>query len=112
MATDGAEPDGTATRPARNPRRFRRRLRTRIILSFLLLGTGLTALFAFLTDYSRQRVENQLVEDLMNRNIDEYARRFYADPTGNPDLPVQQMYGRVVSKGGVRTVAVRRAGLV
>ena len=100
MATDGAEPDGTATRPARNPRRFRRRLRTRIILSFLLLGTGLTALFAFLTDYSRQRVENQLVEDLMNRNIDEYARRFYADPTGNPDLPVQQMYGRVVSKGG------------
>ena len=100
MATDGAEPDGTATRPARNPRRFRRRLRTRIILSYLLLGTGLTALFAFLTDYSRQRVENQLVEDLMNRNIDEYARRFYADPTGNPDLPVQQMYGRVVSKGG------------
>ena len=84
----------------RGPRRLRRRLRTRIILSFLLLGTGLTALFAFLADYSRQRVENQLVEDLMNRNIDEYARRFYADPTGNPDLPVQQMYGRVVSKGG------------
>lgn len=79
--------------PRRNRRqlRFRRRLRTRIILSFFLLGTGLTALFAYLTDYTRQRVENQLVEDVMNRNIDEYARRFYANPTKNPDLPVQQI---------------------
>lgn len=79
--------------PRRNRRqlRFRRRLRTRIILSFFLLGTGLTALFAYLTDYTRQRVENQLVEDVMNRNIDEYARRFYANPAKNPDLPVQQI---------------------
>ena len=65
----------------RGPRRLRRRLRTRIILSFLLLGTGLTALFAFLADYSRQRVENQLVEDVMNRNIDEYARLYALDPS-------------------------------
>lgn len=79
--------------PRRNRRqlRFRRRLRTRIILSFFLLGTGLTALFAYLTDYTRQRVENQLVEDVMNRNIDEFARRFYANPAKNPDLPVQQI---------------------
>lgn len=92
MATDGAAP------VARRPRRFRRRLRTRIILSFLLLGTGLTVLFAFLTDYSRQRVENQLVEEVMNTNIDEFARRFYVDPSRNPDIPVQQMYGRVVRR--------------
>ncbi|WP_246193399.1 sensor histidine kinase [Pseudoxanthomonas suwonensis] len=99
-----SQPQKVATDPApaerppgrRRTRRFRRRLRTRIILSFLLLGTGLTALFAFLTDYARQRVESQLVEDVMNRNIDEYARRFYVDPTRNPDLPVQQMRGRVV----------------
>jgi signal transduction histidine kinase len=82
--------------PATRTRRFRRRLRTRIILSFLLLGTGLTALFAFLTDYARQRVESQLVEDVMNKNVDEYARRYYIDPSRNPDLPVQQMRGRVV----------------
>ena len=94
-----AEADAGA-RP-RRPRRFRRRLRTRIILSFLLLGTGLTALFAFLTDYSRQRVESQLIEDVMNRNIDEYARLFYLDPSNaRPDLPVQQMYGRVVTREG------------
>ena len=86
-----AATDGAAAAPARNPRRFRRRLRTRIIVSFLLLGTGLTALFAFLTDYSRQRVENQLVEDVMNRNIDEFARRYAMDPSRSPDLPVQQI---------------------
>src|SRR5678815_4925088 len=80
----------------RKPTRYRRRLRSRIILSFLLLGFGLTLLLAFATNYARNRVENQLVEDVMNRNIDEYARRFYSDPSRNPDLPVQQMLARVV----------------
>src|SRR5690606_21032820 len=98
VATAGAPPGRAPPRP--RTRRFRRRLRTRIILSFLLLGTGLTALFAFLTDHARQRVENQLVEDVMNRNIDEYARRFYLNPdNARPELPVQQMYGRVVKRG-------------
>lgn len=85
-------------RPA--PRRarptYRRRLRSRIILSFLLLGFGLTSLFAFATQWTRNRVENALVEDVMNQNINEFARRYSADPTRSPDLPVQQMYGRVV----------------
>ena len=76
--------------------RSRRRLRTRIIVTFMLLGTGLTVLFAFATNWTRDRVENQLVEDMMNKNIDEYARRFQADPT-NVILPVQQMRGRVVA---------------
>ncbi|TDK27349.1 HAMP domain-containing histidine kinase [Luteimonas aestuarii] len=79
-------------------RRYRRRLRSRIILSFVLLGLGLTALFAFLTQEARNRVENALVEDVMNRNIDEYARRYYVDPSRNPDLPVQQMFARVVKQ--------------
>ena len=100
-----AAPDGTAP-AARSPRRFRRRLRTRIILSFLLLGTGLTALFAFLTDYSRQRVESELVEEVMNTNIDEFARRFYVDPSRNPDLPVQQMRGRVVKRADFEQLRV------
>ena len=87
-----------AAAPERRRGRYRRRLRSRIILSFLLLGTGLTALFAYMTDYARQRVENQLVEDVMNRNIDEYARRFYLDPSRSPDMPVQQMIARVVKR--------------
>ena len=77
--------------PGRRHRRFRRRLRTRIIVSFLLLGTGLTALFAFLTDYARQSVESQLVEDVMTRNIDEFARLYTLDPSRRPELPVQQI---------------------
>ncbi|NYZ62455.1 sensor histidine kinase [Luteimonas deserti] len=86
-------------RPARTrTRRYRRRLRSRIILSFLLLGLGLTTLFAFLTQEARDRVENTLVEDLMNRNIDEYARRYYVDPSSNPAAPVEQIRARVVRR--------------
>src|SRR5690606_19715370 len=85
--------DPAAQRPVP---RGRRRLRTRIIVTFTLLGFCLTALFAFATNWTRDRVENQLVEDMMNQNIDEYARRFFDDPR-NVTLPVQQMRGRVVS---------------
>jgi len=84
-------PESPASGPVRKRGRYRRRLRSRIIVSFVLLGFCLTALFAFATNWARMRVENQLVEDVMNRNIDEYARRYYLDPTRNPDLPVQQI---------------------
>ena len=100
MASDTASPhpmpETPPSRRARRRGRYRRRLRSRIILSFVLLGFCLTALFAFATNWARARVENQLVEDVMNRNIDEFARRYYTDPSRNPDLPVQQMFGRVV----------------
>ncbi|MEP6633327.1 MAG: HAMP domain-containing sensor histidine kinase [Luteimonas sp.] len=89
-------PEGAA--PARKATRYRRRLRSRIILSFVLLGFGLTALFAFATNWTRNRVENQLVEDVMNRNIDEYARRYYSNPTKNPAVPVQQIRARIVRR--------------
>lgn len=86
-------------RPARSRRRrYRRRLRSRIILSFVLLGLGLTTLFAFLTQEARDRVENTLVEDLMNRNIDEYARRYYVDPAINPAVPLEQIRARVIKR--------------
>ncbi|GAB3748171.1 sensor histidine kinase [Lysobacter olei] len=90
-----AEP---APAPRRNRRRYRRRLRSRIILGFVLLGFGLTMLFAFATNWTRTRVENTLVEDVMNRNITEYARQYFAAPDKNPELGVQQMYGRVVGR--------------
>ena len=77
--------------------RYRRQLRSRIILAFVLLGFGLTALFAYATNWTRSRVENALVEDVMNRNIDEYARRFYADPKRNPAVPIQQIRAYVFS---------------
>ena len=81
-----ADPSRTPRRPAR----FRRRLRSRIILAFVLLGFGLTALFAFATNWTRNRVEGQLVEDLMNRNINRYAEQFQLDPN-NPQFGVDQI---------------------
>ena len=86
------------SRPSRRPARFRRRLRSRIILAFVLLGFGLTALFAFATNWTRGRVENQIVEDVMDRNINEYARQYYAQPGTKPEFGVRQMFGRVVGK--------------
>ncbi|ELQ15842.1 two-component system sensor protein [Xanthomonas translucens DAR61454] len=85
-------------RAVRRRGRYRRRLRSRIILSFVLLGFGLTALFAFATNWARARVENQLVEDVMNRNIDAFAQRFYSDRSRNPDLPVQQIRAFVFTR--------------
>jgi len=68
---------GSAARPgAARARKFRRRLRTRIVWSFVLLGFCLTVLFAYASILARQRVENQLVEDVMNRNLEETWRRF------------------------------------
>ncbi len=89
-------PEAGLLKQVRRRGRYRRRLRSRIILSFVLLGFCLTTLFAFATNWARARVENQLVEDVMNRNIDEYARLYYSDPRRNPDLPVQQMRARLV----------------
>ena len=91
-------PETESTVVGRRPARFRRRLRSRIILSFVLLGFGLTALFAFATNWTRGRVENEIVEDVMNRNIDEYARQYYAQPNNKPEFGVQQMLGRVIGK--------------
>ena len=75
----------------------RRRLRTRIILSFAMLGLSLTLLLAFATNWVRGRVEEDMITDVMNRNIDAYSQRYYASGGRDIGLPVQQMYGRVVS---------------
>ncbi|GAB1596585.1 sensor histidine kinase [Lysobacter claricitrinus] len=88
--------------PAASPRartrtRYRRRLRSRIILGFVLLGFSLTLLLAFATNWVRDRVEDELVTDVMNRNIDEVARQYARNPTRDPAIPVQQFLARVVT---------------
>ena len=95
-ASPRRKPDPVAVKGGRRRTPYRRRLRSRIIVSFVLLGFCLTTLFAFATNWARMRVENQLVEDVMNRNINEYAKRYAEDPSRNPDLPVQQMFARLV----------------
>ena len=102
MALDTASPhlmpETAPSRRARRRGRYRRRLRSRIILSFVLLGFCLTALFAFATNWARARVENQLVEDVMNRNIDAFARQYLAEPGKTPEIQVQQMFARLVTR--------------
>lgn len=60
--------------------RFRRRLRTRIILSFMLLGFFLTALFAASTIYLRSRLETQLVESWLLSEADNFVQFKHVNP--------------------------------
>ena len=60
---------------------YRRRLRSRIIVAFVMLGFGLTALFAVSTLLLRSRIENQLVEDWLQKE----ARAFLEFKRANPD---------------------------
>lgn len=89
-------PDSTAA-PARKRGRYRRRLRSRIILSFVLLGASLTLLFAFAAIWASRYVENKLVEDVMNRNLQVMARSYAENPASKPTLQVDQMYARTVN---------------
>ncbi|MGO1071879.1 sensor histidine kinase [Lysobacter sp. CA199] len=101
-----ASGDPSASR-LRKKKRFRRRLRSRIILSFVLLGFGLTAMFAFATNWTRTRVENQLVEDVMNRNIDKAARQFEVDQS-NPQFAFDQVRAFVYTPDKFESVRINR----
>jgi signal transduction histidine kinase len=65
---------------------YRRRLRTRIILSFLALGFGLTALFALSSLYLRSKLEGQLINDTMQKEVDSLVRQARADPNAAPSF--------------------------
>jgi len=93
-----------APRAKPRPPRARRRLRTRIILSFALLGLSLTLLLAFATNWVRGRVEEDMITDLMDRNINAYSQRFHASGGRDIGLPVQQMRGRVVGRDRFETL--------
>jgi signal transduction histidine kinase len=61
---------------------YRRRLRSRIILSFLLFGTGLTVLFAGTTLVMRELLEEELIESTLRREVDNFVdfKRDNPDP--------------------------------
>jgi signal transduction histidine kinase len=61
---------------------YRRRLRTRIIFSFFLLGFGLTALFAVSTLYLRAKLEGQLIESTLQREVDNFVQQVRNNPKG------------------------------
>src|SRR5215470_12905929 len=60
---------------------YGRRLRSRIIISFALFGLALTALFAVATLYMRARLEDQLINNTLEREV----RNFVDFKRENPD---------------------------
>ena len=78
--------------------RYRRRLRSRIILSFLLLGLGLTGLFATATVLLRERLEDQLIGEALIENLGDYADSFYRDPEGAGGVAFEKIKGSVFSE--------------
>ena len=83
-------------RRARPRAKYRRRLRSRIILSFVLLGFGLTALIAASTVYLRNRVENQVIADALARNNNLFAEGYYRNPE-LPGIPFEKIQGKQYS---------------
>ena len=66
---------------------YRRRLRSRIIISFALFGLGLTALFAVATIYVRARLEDQFINSTLAREVQSFADFKRENPS--PDAPWQ-----------------------
>ena len=62
----------------------RRRLRTRVIVSFTLLGFGLTAMFAVAMLYLRNRLENQLIENTLQREVSSLVQQVETRPQEQP----------------------------
>lgn len=74
------------------PKRHRKRLRSRIIISFALFGTALTALFAASAIFLRGYLEDTLIGDTLARELDNYADTYYRDPT-SPGVPFSKIRG-------------------
>ena len=65
---------------------YRRRLRSRIIVSFLLLGFGLTAAFALATLALRARLEGQLLDNTLRDEANSLNVQVRADPDRRPSF--------------------------
>lgn len=60
---------------------YRRRLRSRIVLSFLLFGTLLSVLFAISTLFLQNYLEDELIGSTLEQELDDYINQLRLDPT-------------------------------
>jgi signal transduction histidine kinase len=74
---------------------YRRRLRSRIIISFALFGLTLTALFALSAIYLRSYLEDKLIGETLQQNLKGYADAFYKDPN-TPGVPFDKIVGYTI----------------
>jgi signal transduction histidine kinase len=82
---------------------YRRRLRSRIILSYLLLGFGLAVLIASATVYLRASVERKVIGQALVKNVDDYANGFYTNPD-KAGVPFEKLVGHVYGIGKIALV--------
>ena len=68
----------------------RRRLRSRIVLSFLLFGTVLSVLFALSTMFLQSYLEDQLIGETLQEELDNYVEQLRLDPS-----VVEPFYSRI-----------------
>lgn len=84
--------------------RYRRRLRSRIIISFALFGLGLTALFAAATIYMRGRLEDQLVNSTLQRELNHFVDFKRANPDPSAPWSMSLYRAQIVRAGRTATV--------
>ena len=60
---------------------YKRRLRSRIIFSFLLFGTLLSGLFAVSTLFLQSTLEDELIGATLKQELDDYLVQLHRDPT-------------------------------
>lgn len=66
--------------------RFRNRLRSRIIFSFLLLGTVLSGLFAISVLFLQSYLEDQLIGTTLGQELNQYVEQLRANPSLNEPI--------------------------
>ena len=84
--------------------RYRRRLRSRIIISFALFGLGLTALFAVATVYMRTRLEDQLVNTTLERELRHFVDFKRENLSPDAQFPMSLIQLQIVRAGRSATV--------
>ena len=84
--------------------RYRRRLRSRIIISFALFGLGLTALFALATVYMRTRLEDQLVNTTLERELRHFVDFKRDNLSADAQFPMSLIQLQIVRAGRTATV--------
>lgn len=76
---------------------YRRRLRSRIIVSFVIFGLTLTTLFAVSAVMLRGWLESNLIGETLQANLTGYADAFYKDPA-TPGVPFEKIVGYTFSE--------------